>query len=184
MGAGAFLQGLTIFIVVVLVPLIPAWVLYRYLPSRTVVTGPFKGFQLKLTGAFAAYFVIALFGSGVIMYYIEPMRGDLSTRYVLRGEADLSEITRDEFDRRRLSVVMLPRGFDPDRVGAESIRWEISLRACSDPSGEIHWPYDEIQIDYPGYLPAQVRISDFERLGADVFRLSTPIVLERDPLGD
>lgn len=45
---------------VLILPLVPAVILYKFLPSRTNVSGPFKGLDLKLTGAFAGYFLLVL----------------------------------------------------------------------------------------------------------------------------
>lgn len=44
-----------------LVPLIPATLIYLLFPStRVAAIGPFQGFRLKLTGAFGAYFILLL----------------------------------------------------------------------------------------------------------------------------
>ena len=48
-----------------LLPLIPAFLLYKFLPSKTNVTGPFKGLNLKLTGAFGGYFLLVVTAIGV-----------------------------------------------------------------------------------------------------------------------
>src|ERR1700712_2293364 len=50
---------------VLLLPLVPAFLLYKFLPSRTSVAGPFKGLNLKLTGAFGGYFLLVLTAIGV-----------------------------------------------------------------------------------------------------------------------
>jgi hypothetical protein len=50
---------------VLLLPLIPAFLLYKFLPSRTSVSGPFKGLNLKLTGAFGGYFLLVITSIGV-----------------------------------------------------------------------------------------------------------------------
>lgn len=50
---------------VMLLPLIPAFLLYKFLPSKTSVSGPFKGLNLKLTGAFGGYFLLVLTAVGV-----------------------------------------------------------------------------------------------------------------------
>lgn len=42
------------------VPLLPAYLLYRYLPSKATVRGPFKGLNISLTGAFGGYFLLVL----------------------------------------------------------------------------------------------------------------------------
>jgi len=45
---------------ILILPLIPAFLLYKFLPSRTNVSGPFKGLNIKLTGAFGGYFLLVL----------------------------------------------------------------------------------------------------------------------------
>lgn len=39
-------------------PLIAAFFLFKHLPSSADVSGPFKGFTLKFTGAFGGYFIL------------------------------------------------------------------------------------------------------------------------------
>jgi hypothetical protein len=50
---------------VMLLPLIPAFLLYKFLPSRTSVGGPFKGLNIKLTGAFGGYFLLVVTAIGI-----------------------------------------------------------------------------------------------------------------------
>jgi hypothetical protein len=56
---------LTVLSAVLLLPLIPAFLLYRFLPSKTSVAGPFKGLSVKLTGAFGGYFLLVLISTGL-----------------------------------------------------------------------------------------------------------------------
>jgi hypothetical protein len=60
-------------LLVLLLPLIPAFVLFRFLPSSANVEGPFKGLTIKLGGAFAGYFVTVLLSWQVAKSLIEPM---------------------------------------------------------------------------------------------------------------
>jgi len=41
-------------------PIVPAFILFKLLPSNAVVNGPFQGFRINLGGAFAAYFALVL----------------------------------------------------------------------------------------------------------------------------
>ena len=59
-------DNLLILAAVVLLPLIPAFILYRFLPSNTMVNGPFQGLTVQLTGAFGGYFLVML---GVFGFY-------------------------------------------------------------------------------------------------------------------
>jgi hypothetical protein len=44
----------------ILLPIIPAYLLFKTLPSTSDVSGPFHGLQIKLSGAFAGYFVLVM----------------------------------------------------------------------------------------------------------------------------
>jgi hypothetical protein len=44
----------------VLLPIIPAYLLFKALPSSANVSGPLQGLQVKLGGAFAGYFAVLL----------------------------------------------------------------------------------------------------------------------------
>lgn len=57
---------LTLVVLTMLLPLVPAVIIYRFLPSRTFVKGPFKGLNIQLSGAFAGYFILVLVMGGFI----------------------------------------------------------------------------------------------------------------------
>jgi hypothetical protein len=63
-------------LLILLLPLIPAFVLFRFLPSTANVQGPFKGLTLKLGGAFAGYFVTVLLSWQVAKSMLEPTWSD------------------------------------------------------------------------------------------------------------
>ena len=52
------LLGLIRLMTIVLVPVVPALLLFIALPSKAVVSGPLQGFRINLSGAFAAYFAL------------------------------------------------------------------------------------------------------------------------------
>lgn len=64
------LQLLVLVLVVTFAPGVPAFILYSKLPARTIVTGPFKGLQVQLTGAFAGYFLVLLVTVGFVFTYM------------------------------------------------------------------------------------------------------------------
>ena len=43
-----------------LIPLVPAYILYKTLPAETSVSGPFQGLKINLSGAFGGYFLLVL----------------------------------------------------------------------------------------------------------------------------
>lgn len=47
-------------VVLILLPMIPAFVFFKLLPGKAFVKGVLKGWNIKLTGGFAAYFALVL----------------------------------------------------------------------------------------------------------------------------
>lgn len=46
--------------VVILLPILPAYLLFKLLPSRSDVSGPLQGLEIKLGGAFGGYFILVV----------------------------------------------------------------------------------------------------------------------------
>ncbi|MCH8032849.1 MAG: hypothetical protein IH950_03690 [Bacteroidetes bacterium] len=74
-----------------LLPVIPAYVLYKTFPSNTIVKGPFKGLDINLSGAFAGYFLLVLIAVGMVIqapseepdhYEIWKINGNVGSRSV------------------------------------------------------------------------------------------------------
>lgn len=57
---------------VFLLPFPPAYVMFKCLPSKATVRGPFKGLRIDLTGAFAGYFLLVLMAFGFAYYVLMP----------------------------------------------------------------------------------------------------------------
>lgn len=77
--------------VILLVPLVPALILYKFLPSKTNVAGPFKGLNLKLSGAFGGYFLLVLIAAGIFF----PLLKNEQQKRIEMLEAELSRL-KDE----------------------------------------------------------------------------------------
>jgi hypothetical protein len=59
--AEVVVSGLLTLASVILLPVIPAYFLFKALPASADVSGPFQGLQFKLGGAFAGYFLLFVF---------------------------------------------------------------------------------------------------------------------------
>lgn len=72
-------------IALILLPIIPAYLLFRALPSSTAAaTGPLQGLQIKLGGAFAGYIIVLL----LISRLVPPP--PFEQAYTLRGSLRLA----------------------------------------------------------------------------------------------
>lgn len=66
------LRDLTYVAAVILIPVVPAYLLYKYLPpGKAEVGGPFKGLDIKLSGAFAGYFLVLLIASSLLVFLVK-----------------------------------------------------------------------------------------------------------------
>src|SRR5829696_9446580 len=52
---------------ILLIPLVPAFLLYTKLPSKTAVVGLFWGLNIKLSGAFSGYFLLVLLAISIML---------------------------------------------------------------------------------------------------------------------
>ncbi|MFN2507755.1 MAG: hypothetical protein ABR589_03170, partial [Chthoniobacterales bacterium] len=69
----------------ILLPIIPAFLIYKFLPSTADVSGPFHGMVIKLGGAFAGYFLLVM----VVFFWPRPKARDLvSEVWTLKGQVE------------------------------------------------------------------------------------------------
>lgn len=106
-------NDLTYIAAVVLIPLIPAFLLYKYLRSgRTSVGGPFKGLDIKLSGAFAGYFLMVLVVSSFVIFLIrqKPIPPAYQYEvYTVQGQVDLQATDSSEkLDYSRFMLSLQP----------------------------------------------------------------------------
>jgi len=79
------MEIITILTTLLLLPLIPAFIIYKFLPSKTAVKGPFKGLNINLTGAFGGYFLLVIISIGLIY----SLRNDKLSAELKQANLDL-----------------------------------------------------------------------------------------------
>jgi hypothetical protein len=79
--------------VLVLLPLIPAFLLFKLLPSRAVVKGPLAGFDVALSGAFAGYFALTII---VATFYAQNLQPKKYKTWVVRGQLQFPDGERPQ----------------------------------------------------------------------------------------
>jgi hypothetical protein len=85
---------------VLLLPLIPAFLLYKFLPSRTNVSGPFKGLNLKLTGAFGGYFLLVITAIGVFF----PLLKNEQSKIIEQQDEKIKQLENTISDRQQWTM--------------------------------------------------------------------------------
>lgn len=160
------------FVVIVLLPLVPAFILYRLLPGQTDVQGPWHGLKIKLTGAFGGYFLL------VITLLIAAARLPTYDVWTVHGRMHLTDQATGLFDESTLRFTVKPPGLAVQPDG----RFRLTLFRVPDPSGHPQLPM--VIVEMPGYLPVGI---DLERQGLKSMRrrqvtLADSIVLSPRPV--
>jgi hypothetical protein len=134
--------------VTTLLPLVPAYILFRALPSQAEVSGPFKGLTMKLGGAFAGYFLIfLLLWRGLD---VEVERYHYHTWTINGSVAMLPADTAPDF--HEITSYMRPPDLRVQNDG--SFHFEVPVR--EDVTGALEWP--QLSMELNGYVPAVVHL--------------------------
>lgn len=143
-------------VVVILLPLIPAFLLFKLLPASADVTGPWQGLQLKLGGAFAGYFLLVL----TILGYTRTMPTyEVWTAEGQLGFADGPRTVNENAIRFAVRPNRLAVGSDGD--------FRVEVIRAPGHSGDAELP--TLVIDYPNY----------QTVGVDLERKTTKSAMKR-----
>ncbi len=148
------LYKMLIFTIWFLVPLLPSFILYKFLPNNQVaVSGPFKGLKVDMAGAFAGYFILVIAAYFIVkqMIFEKPAEYEAWTLkgYITddkkmplgkeRNKPDITVYPTIDIDNGRLDFPILVRVSDKhyDFPG-------ISINAYSkdDPGAKLYLPSD------------------------------------------
>ena len=142
------LSDLTYVAAVVLVPLIPAFLLYKFLPpGRTEVGGPFKGLDIKLSGAFAGYFLVVLIVTSLLVFLIKTRPAPCpvcpappATQYevyTVTGKVDLEgDPNSQKIDETQLTFSILP----PERTVKPNGSFSLEIPVKPGQTGKPEFP--------------------------------------------
>lgn len=161
--------NILLIVVLVLLPLVPAYTLFRFLPSDGSVEGPFHGTKLKFGGAFAGYLVLFLaltqISAGMPQHEVWVVRGQLSF-------AD----DGGTFDEHSVRFTLRPPGIDLHPDGS----FRLTLIRMPDPSGEAELP--TVIVEHPGYAPMRLDLDGAaSQSGKRVVLLQDTLVLRPRP---
>lgn len=146
----------------VLLPLVPAYVLYKALPAKTRVEGPFRGLNIQLTGAFGAYFLVLLVVVGLVAARQAPARyqvWSVSGKVLLKGGEAGELVTHNDFIVQPPTTLLYPDGrFDLD----------VPVRLGQDRSPD----FPVLVISHAGYQPQSVPLAEQQpSFGAKAYQL-------------
>lgn len=120
---------------ILLLPVVPAYLLYAVLPSSADVSGPFKGLNIKLTGAFGGYFLLVLLSSG---YVAVDLRGQIIVLedQITGLEEKMASVERYQVWKIKGSIK--PHGLPESRPKVDQDLFEIAL-----------WPVETVRKQKP-----------------------------------
>ena len=125
-------------LIIILVPIVPSYLLFRLLPEKAAVTGPFKGLRIDLSGAFAGYFLIFLVLIGV--------RGSFQStsyqKWEVTGQIVFPDATSNRYVDPRYVTLSVP-----------SLRsdWDGNFTLDFVTTSDHVFDYPHLYINYPGY---------------------------------
>jgi hypothetical protein len=70
-------------------PFLPAFILFKTLPNKAFVKGPFHGLRIDLGGAFAGYFVLVVFVC-TYLFSVRPPAPDPGEMWLVKGHLRLA----------------------------------------------------------------------------------------------
>lgn len=135
---------------VVLLPIIPAYILYKTLPSRANVSGPFKGLSIQLTGAFGGYFLILLVLVGLSSVRQQPSRSEawsVTGKVILKNSDPREIMSHNDFSVQPPTNLLYPDG-----------RFDIDVPVRLGQNDSLEFP--TIVISHNGYMPQTVPLGD------------------------
>jgi len=134
-----------------LLPIIPAFILFKTLPGEAWAVGPFKGLKINFSGAFAAYLVLFLCAMPVLSKLLEVAR-ERSVIWHVSGK-----VTRE--DGRPIPVgARATISFVP-HPGIENGSFNFNIVGERQDAGAVFFP--DIQIAVDGYQPATLDALDY-----------------------
>jgi hypothetical protein len=155
-----------------LLPLVPAVILYKLFEQKTIVSGPFRGLRLDLSGAFAGYFLLLIICSGLLFgpggYYAKRSTdltkqltdltkqlqdiSDLRTGWLVRGTIALK--TGDGSNDQQMDGVGI--AIEPVPKILDDGYFEINV--LKDKAGGTKARFPNLRISKLGYFPAVVHL--------------------------
>jgi hypothetical protein len=133
----------------VVLPLLPAFILFKFLPSTGDVSGPLKGLNVKFGGAFGAYLVVFL-----ALLAIRPQDLKHYHTWKVVGHIELAQ-AKDEEPPNIHDVVV--RVVPPHLAVMNGGTFAFDIPVLEDDQGNLDFP--DLQLDLRSYQGITVPLS-------------------------
>lgn len=177
-------EPLVYLVIMVLLPLIPAYVLYKTLPSSADVSGPLQGLTIKLGGAFAGYFALVLL---IFVFGPKPPEPTKVEVWTVEGKTGFTAAPGSAPPADNIVLTQ-----DPPRLNLGSAGHFTMEILVKEGEGGV-MDFRKLHSAHPGYSPVSVDLSgDPPRWGerdhkvthdkrARKIIIGEPILLQREP---
>jgi len=175
-GARQFLS-LIWLVLIVLLPVLPAWILFKYLPSTAVVKGPLKGLDINVGGAYAAYFILVVLLLYTRERFVTPA---LYQVWAVHGTVtdETDDVPLELFKEQDISLI--PPELNVYEHGSFSLHFY-----SSPPPGGQGFEYPELNIGHKNFGnikilldPAELKSQKNQRWSANIDESSRQIHLK------
>lgn len=136
-------------LLIILVPLVPAFILFRFLRSTADVEGPLRGLHVKLTGPFAAYVVGVLLTSHIVANLMEPVLADT---YTIVGNIQVDDAASGRPSPREVVVVSRPP--DPSIADNGGFQMKMAIPRSASTAPDLQ----QLVFSKSGYQTATVAL--------------------------
>jgi hypothetical protein len=145
-----FIEDVLWLLVGVLVPIVPAYVLYKSLPNRAVLKGPFQGLNVQLSGSFGGYFLLVL-----IVFFCPHIRQEqpkfelweIKGRVQCKDCFDGREIDRPSISLNPSNVILLDTG-----------EFRAQIARAPGQTGELSFPI--LVVQHPDFQTVTIDLND------------------------
>jgi hypothetical protein len=142
----------------VLLPLVPAFILFKVLKSSGEIRGPLYGLTLQLGGAFAGYFALLLVLLFSFKAYIVPP--PVHVVWTVKGQVVDQE--QKPLDVTTDSFALLPAS--PPPIAAEKGQFSVNFIPAPQDGGGVSYP--TVIISYTDYLSKSVNLDPAQHGGS------------------
>lgn len=176
----AVLLSCLIYSLYVLLPMIPAVVIYRFFPdTKVALSGPFANFTMKSTGAFAAYVVVVSLGFFLIKNTHTIIAGMVHPMWTIKATLELRDTDGKKLDNQdaleHLQIYLKP---DLKIQEGNFIKLQVPSTGVSKPEYIINFKlpqFGERTIDTSQLKSDEIDEDSFGR----VLRIVKPISIQR-----
>lgn len=144
---GEFIEDVLRVLIGVLVPIVPAYVLYKSLPNRTVVKGPFQGLNVQLSGSFGGYFLIVL-----IVFFSWPQEPKFEL-WEIKGRVQCRDcVYGQEMDH--LSISLNP----PNVTLLDTGEFRAQIAKAPGQTGQLSFPI--LMVQHPDFQTVTIDLNE------------------------